>query len=166
LRRRFGWVGAGDWSSEERDGVEVGEADHPRGGAAAGFEGSLALLGRAPLVRGRGGVGLDLLAGVGEDVGEAAEGLRHDAGRDEADSSGGDVVDVLEALGDVGAGDPEGEGFERGLVFGGDFKEGGGGIGESGDDGRGDGLWWAEGCGLRVHVWGMYSGARQLSIGF
>ncbi len=53
-------------------------------------------------------------------------------------------LDVVEAVGDVVTGEPEGEGFEGGVVGDGDVAEGGGGIGEGIEDAVGEVWGWGE----------------------
>ncbi len=91
---------------------------------------------------------------VGDD---AIQGHHHRGevvGGDQAGAAGYGGLDVVEAVGDVVTGEPEGEGFEGGVVSNGDVAEGGGGIRQGIEDAVGEVRGWGEDkCHRKDNVW-------------
>lgn len=107
-----------------------------RGGGAAGVFGGAGAGGQGSRVRGIAeGVAVEF-AEVGEDRAQGFDGEGEEVRRDEPDAGGARGLERVEALGDVGARHPEGEGFERGVVFLGESGEGGVEVGSDGGDER------------------------------
>ncbi|MBX3359662.1 MAG: hypothetical protein KF745_14680 [Phycisphaeraceae bacterium] len=112
---------------------EVGEAKEECGGAAGGFAGAAAEF-QAALVAGADGevgfVGVVLVDGAAQGDGGRGE----EVGGDDAGAAGDGGLDVVQALRDLGLGEPEDEGFDRGVVEVGDVAEGEGGVGDGIED--------------------------------
>ena len=130
-RRRWCGVGLRD---------VAGDAEEEVGGLAGAFA---ALHSRGEGVVGLGGDAVDGLVvelGFGEEVEELVGDGGEVVGDDEAGAGGAGGFESEDSLFDVGAGEPEGQGLERGFVLVGDVAEGevlGGEVVEDGGGGWG-----------------------------